>query len=271
MSVKVLRKQGCKRYAKTLYMPERPKHIKERITKYTGVNVPHFFKYAKGKEDHQISKLNDSFVNKLEKKIPNPRISYKYTENYKNKKLGKPNYTLMMSNPDIEVEIVTSKSGKLINGTNPVVLKYAEKAKEYWQKINATAVQDCNRDVLTKSQIKKELLYFKIIEEVKSDLSNLGYVDSEIADILVKYLYGIKESKYKDLLWICYGDYLYDNLKKNVKQTTKIIQCVDCGKWFEVDNDKKHLKTCRCFICDKEYKDMLNRNRVNKYRNKSKE
>ena len=249
-------------YAKTLYMPERPPLIKERIAHYINGNVPHFFKYAKDKEEWQIADINDSFVNKLENKMPNPRISCKYVLEGKTKKLDKPNYELMMNNKDIDVIIVQSKSGKLIEGTNPVVLKYVEKAKEYWQKTNAVAVQDYPRDSMSRTQIRKEVSYQKIVEEVKYELSQYGYSDTEVVDILVKYLYGIKESKYKDLLWTCYGEYILNNLQKYLKYKTKAIQCVDCGEWIEVNI--KDNKACRCDECQKEYRKQWDRERKRK-------
>ena len=242
-------------YAKTLYMPERPENIQDSIAKYINSNVPHFFKYAKDKEDWQIADINNSFVNKLENKIPNPRISCKYVSNGEIHKLGKPDYTLMMSNPEIDIAIVKSKSGQLIEGTNPVILKYIEKAKEYWQKINATFIQDYPRDALSKTQIRKEISYNKIIDEVKFELSKYGYSDNEVADILVKYLYDIKESKYKDLLWTCYGEYILENIEKHIKLKTKVVQCVDCGEWFEIDVFDS--ATCRCKECVVEYKKTL--------------
>jgi hypothetical protein len=254
--------------AKTLYMPERPSFVKDLVTSYTKSNVPHFFKYAKDKEDEQVADINNSFVNKLEKKIPNPRISCKYVSDGEAKKLGKPDHTLMMSNPNIKVAIVKSKNNQLIEGTNPVVLKYIEKAKEYWQKINATFVQDYPRDALTKTQIRKEASYNTIVNEVKYELSQLGYDEHEVVDILVKYLYGIKESKYKDLLWTCYGEYILENLEKHLKLQTKVIQCIDCGEWFEVNNDKRHLKTCRCDDCNEVYQRELRRLKKQRYRDK---
>lgn len=246
-------------------MPERPKFAKELITNFTKSNVPHFFKYAKDKEDWQVSDINDSFVNKLESKVPNPRISCKYICDGKITKLNKPDFSLMMNNPEIEINIVKSKSGKLIDGTNPIVLKYVDKAKEYWQKINAVLVQDYPRDALSKTQIRKEISYKKIVDEVKCELSQFGYSDVEVADILVKYLYGIKESKYKDLLWTCYGEYLLMNIEKNFKSKVKAIQCVDCGEWFEVNT--KDTKTCRCDECIIEHKRELARLRKRKQRN----
>ena len=252
--------------AKTLYMPERPNFVKELVTSYTKANVPHFFKYAKDKEDEQVADINNSFVNKLDKKIPNPRISCKYVSDGKTKKLEKPDHTLMMSDPDIKVAIVKSKNGQLIDGTNPVVLKYIEKAKEYWQKINATFVQDYPRDALTKTQIRKEASYNTIVNEVKYELSQFGYDEHEVADILVKYLYGIKESKYKDLLWTCYGEYILENLEKHLKLQTKVIQCVDCGEWFEVGIFDS--ATCRCKECVIEHKRELKRLEVQRYRSR---
>jgi len=75
IGVKVLRKQGCNRYAKTLYKPERPDYEKELITSFTKDALPHFFVYAKDKKLHQVSDINNSLVNKLNEFIPNPKIT----------------------------------------------------------------------------------------------------------------------------------------------------------------------------------------------------
>lgn len=262
-------------YAKTLYMPKRPKFITEKIAYYTSDKVPHFFIYAKNKKDEQVNCINESFVNRLENKIPNPRISCKYIdEKNKSHKLDKPDYRLMMYDSDIDVNIIKNNNGKLLNGTNKVVLKYIEMAKKYKQKINATSsfINDYPRDILRKTQIKKNVLYKKIVNEVKYELSQFGYSEQEVSDILVKYLYGIKQSEYKDLLWTCYGEYIYDNLSRNIKVKYKEIQCVDCGKWFEVsvfDSVK-----CRCKECQKIRDNKLNRisskERMKRYRERKK-
>ena len=235
-------------YAKTLYKPEFPDKIKQQITSFTKNPLPHFFKYAKDKNDEQITSINQSFVNKLNALIPNPRISCKYVKNNKPKKLDKPDYTLLMSNPEIEVKICKAENGRLIEGTNPVVLKYTEKAKQFFGKVDAAVFQTIPRDMLPQSEARHQIIYNNIIIEVKTALSNFGYTDKEVADILVKYLYEIKNSKYKDLLWTCYGDILYDNLAKHKKRKTKDIQCMDCGKWFEVKT--KDNQTYRCEKCN---------------------
>lgn len=86
--------------------------------------------------------------------------------------------------------------------------------------------------------------------KIREEFSKFGYSDETIADMLVEYLYG-KGKRYKQLLWFCYGQYIVNNLEKNVKvKKTKVIQCIDCSEWFEVDS--KNSKTCRCKDCQHE-------------------
>lgn len=242
-------------YAKTLYKPEFPEQVKQEITSFTNKPLPYFFKYAKDKNDEQIVSINNSFVNKLNVLIPNPRISCKYIKNNKPQKLSKPDYKLLMSNPDIDIKICKSDNGRLIEGTNPVVLKYTEKAKQFFGKIDAAISQTVPRNALIESETRQRAIYQLTVLDVKNELSQTGYSDKEIADVLVKYLYGIKDSKYKDLLWTCYGNILYENLLKHKNHITKSIQCIDCGEWFEIKT--KDNQTCRCSKCNKVHNKIL--------------
>lgn len=259
-------------YAKTLYKPTRPKDIDGEITGYTKGLLPHFFKYAKDKDDSQVEGKTDSLVNKLDdsKIIPNPRITFRLTrDDGGSKRLGKPDCSIMMANPDVNVD------------GNPVVLKYIEKASLYGQKVSNASIPDMPIESMSKTQLRKDASYKHIVNEVRKDLSQFGHSDEEIADILVKYLYDVKNSKRKDLLWACYGDIIYWNIKKNLKSIkekecasikksnvisdskTKTVRCVDCNKWFEVDKSNK--RTCRCDKCkskhDKEYHASYMRNK----------
>lgn len=248
-------------YAKTLYKPERPKGIKELITEHTKDNLPHFFKYAKDKNDSQVINVNGSFVNKLNHIIPNPRI------NCRRLGLNDIDYKLLMSNPDIECKVMFTDKGKIIKEeTDPLIVKYCELSKEHRFSLdNALRVQNAfSSEVLMKSQLRQDLIYKRISDEIKQELSQYGYTDSEVADILVKFLYGIKKTKYKATLWLCYGDIVFENLEKNVKCKTKEIQCIDCGEWIEVKN--KDTGTCRCAECTAEHKRELARLRKRKQR-----
>lgn len=251
-------------YAKTLYMPERPPIIKDRIAHYINCNVPYFFKYAKDKGELQVSELNKSFVNKLNEVVPNPRI------NCRGIGLDAIDYTLLMNNPDIECNVEFTSNGKIIKEkTDPLIVKYCELNKKYGYAINNAVINDksFSIEVLKNAQVRQNLRYKQICDEIKYELSQFGYADTEISDVLVKYLYGIKKSKHKMILWLCYGEYIYRNLQNHFKLRTKDIQCVDCGEWFSVRI--KDNKTCRCEECMIDYKRELARVRKQKQRNNS--
>lgn len=234
-------------YAKTLYKPERPKELHEKITAFTKGNVPHFFVYAKDKLDTQVESVNKSFVNKLDYKIVNPKIN--------SRSIGlKPiNYKMMVSNPDIKCNVVFNKNGKINEElSDPMIVKYFELNNKYHFKINMECMDMPKDSQLNNSQLKEVMFFNKVGNEIKTELSKFGYSDSEIADILVKLLYYVKPSSHKSVLWFCYGKYIVENLKNHFKSTTKTIQCVDCGEWFEINI--KDNETCRCNECYSEYR-----------------
>lgn len=245
-------------YAKTLYKPERPKHIHEKITAFTKGNVPHFFIYAKDKSESQVEKTNGSFVNKLEYKIVNPRINCRNLEDSNGKKLGVIDYKKLICNPDIECKVGFHKNGTIDESkTDPMIVKYCELNKKYHFKINMECI-DMPRDSVTNTQMKHDLFFKRVGNEIKMELSQFGYTESEVADILVKFLYHVKPSKHKAALWFCYGKYIVENLKNNnCKSETKVIQCIDCGEWTEVNI--KDTESCRCPECVKEHKRILER------------
>ena len=251
-------------YAKTLYKPQRPSEIKELITNYTNENVPHFFKYAKDKDDNRVAKQNDSFVNKLDSKIINPRI------NCRKLGIGQIDYRFLMNDPDIECRVSFTDKGKLIKEeTDPLIVKYCELNKSHHFALDSTLKFDnsFSAEVLSKSKLRHDMKYRKVYDEIKKELSCFGYTDYEVADILVKFLYGIKQSKHKSALWLCYGDIIVGNLERYFKPQTKAIKCIDCGEWFEVK--LKDTETCRCNECVVVHKRELARLRKQKQRNKN--
>lgn len=208
-------------YAKTLYKPEFPHKINKQISKYTNTKLPAFFEYAKDKEKSQVEKRNDSLVNKIYSKIPNKPIKMKGL------KFGEIDYQIMMSNPKIRC-------------SNEVSNLYDKLNKQYRYMINM------------KDEYTNNLQYIACI--IKNEFSKFGYSNETIADMLVEYLYG-KEKRYKQLLWFCYGQYVVNNIEKNLRdkgeyKSTKDVQCVDCNEWFEVNI--LNTKSCRCSKCQHE-------------------
>lgn len=236
-------------FAKTLYKPERPKEIDRLIKKYTKAKLPYFFQYAKDKKRKQVEVLNNSVVNQLDKIIKNNRLRFKVSD------FGEFNYALLMKNPDVILD-------------EDVVDEYIVLNRQYHYKINM------------ESEYKNNISH--IAEKIRNSLSDYEYSDEEITDILVKYLYGIKNSKSKESLWFCYGNIIVNNLKRNIGDKTSVcskcgkryhkdlpqqkycddcdntyerienkkIVCVDCGKEFEVDGVVKNKY--RCDDCQKE-------------------
>lgn len=252
-------------YAKTLYKPERPQELKESITSHTKELLPHFFEYAKDKKENQVLDANRTFVNKLENMIPNPRIN--------TRKLGleKIDYVLMMSNPDIECRVEFTDRGKLIKEkTDPLIVKYCELNSAHHFALEGMLRVDktFSADSIRKSQYMQSLKCKRASDEIKYELSQFGYSDEEVTDILVKFLYGLKKSKHKVALWMCYGDYILSNLEKLFKPQTKAIQCVDCGKWFNVGIFDS--ATERCPECYKEYRKKYYREKKREQRLKNK-
>lgn len=261
-------------YAKTLYKPKRPKNKRKLITGYTNGLLPHFFKYAKDKNDNQVIEANGSFVNKLDGKFEDDDNDYVIPNNYLNFRnigLKDIDYKLLMNNPDIECKVSFSESGRIIKEeTDPLIVAYYELNKQHRFALdNAMRIDKTfSTDTIRKSQLKYDIKYKNAINDIKSELSIYGYSDEEIADILVKYLYGIKESKHKTALWFCYGDIICANLEKNVRPKTQECKCANCGEWFEISIKDNH--TCRCDECKKEHDAELNRiasrERMKKYR-----
>ena len=209
-----------------------------------------------------MSDANSSLVNRLSDIIPNPRI------NCRRLGLDKIDYRLMMHDIDAMCNVAFTDNGKIIKEkTDPLIVRYCELNKKYQFALN-DAVMGFSSDDSSKSKLCRDMKYMAISRQIVDELSVYGYSDVEIADMLVKFLYGIKNGKNKMALWLCYGDIVYDNLSRNIKPKTKEIQCVDCGKWFSVS--VKDNETCRCHDCYAEYRKAYYREKKREQRLKSK-
>ncbi|MCD3232654.1 hypothetical protein [Clostridium botulinum] len=198
-------------FAKTLYKPQRPKKMKKIINQYTKLKVPHFFIYAKDKDNSKVETINNSVVNRLEKTIPNPRISFKNTQ------LGKFDYNMLMHNKKVKMD-------------KKIIDKYTELDLKKPFLIGKNKDGKVDNVVFLYQDIKNQLL------EVYND-------EVYITDVLIKYLYGDKKAKFKTTLWECFGNIIVENLKLNIKNKLKgTIQCEKCGKRIKVSNNR--IKYC---------------------------
>ena len=240
-------------YAKTLYKPTRPDNVNDLIKQYTKSKLPHFFIYAKDKTTNQVEQKNDSVVNQLDDLIKDRRLKFAL------KDFGKINYRYLMNNSNIEID-------------EDLIQEYKRLNHQYHYKIN---MENCH---------DKQFMY--IASNMRNELNKFGYSEMDITDMLVKYFYGLHNSRSKEALWFCYGDYIYNNLVKNIGNKTSIcykcgcrfkpkyhaqkycekcenkensikVKCMDCGKEIEVSPNA--TKTYRCEECQKKY----NQNQMN--------
>ncbi|MDP9675192.1 hypothetical protein J2W97_001175 [Paenibacillus jamilae] len=214
-------------YAKTLYKPERPEHIKKNILKHTKSKAPYFFMYAKDKDEKKVELSNKSAMNRLSTIIPNPRISFS------NIGSGEFNYNLLLSDPE-----------------KPVLLD--ENIIEAYKRLDKNKKFMFSNDGNTKSN--DELYHYTSIRE--SIFSSSKKSSNEIVDVLIEYLYNNKKSNFKTTLWSSFGDIILDNLLRNLNKLGTCDRCkakytitkqrqIYCGDCFKIVRKEKEREKKR--------------------------
>ena len=205
-------------YAKTLWLPEPPKQVAKVIQSYTKAKVPDFFQYAKDKLPHQIEAPNQSTMNRIAAKIPDPKIKF-------SKSISKFDYRMLM-NLDCDFSI---------SPDSPVV-----KAYDYWNARINCFVED--KGVKNQDMYKYTNLRRKVLEESGKEIDY-------VVNTLVAYLYTVRVTSAKKGLWDSFGDVIVENLRKNLEGHGKICQI--CGKRF-IQQTKGQRALCCSEPCSKE-------------------
>ena len=249
--------------AKTLFVPERPPEIDDEIKPLLSVKTPRFFMYAKDKNINQVAEKNNSVVNRLENIIPDKRLSFTA------KNIGSFRYRYLLSSYRAKV----TPDRNIINLYDEISKKYRYAISFYDDAKNYAYIRD-----MTLNQF-----------------AGTGRDLNEITDILVKYLFCERQTPNKALFWLCFGDRIFENLKRNLPEKSKqcercgerfvpsapqqrlckncsspkrlskkMIICADCGYEFEIS--VRNTKTIRCRDCGERRKRELKSFRNIKYR-----
>ncbi len=200
-------------YAKTLYKPDPPKEVSQKINKYIKEKVPYFFKFAKGKEDCQVNEINNSTINRIYKLYKPKNLNF----NFKQSNIGKFDYHTLLH--DFNAECIEN-----------VALKFKELS-------SALNFNKLGEDSLNN--------YFSVFDECKKELLSLGYDINEIVDSLVIDLFHNRKTKNKKAFWFMFGDIVYKNIKNNIDNNSRL--CSKCGKRFI----KTKINQVNCSKCSK--------------------
>ncbi|TWE06422.1 hypothetical protein FB550_102444 [Neobacillus bataviensis] len=206
-------------YAKTLFHLNTEK-IDEELKQYINANLPHFFAYDKRKNKKNKGKVvkkvkvedsNTSTVNRLEDIIPNKRINFQ-------KVAGRFDYRLLMRDKKVVLDTV-------------IIEKYTE-------------LDQNKKDLIKIDETSKKKGKLYIYQYIRDELLKVNDDPYYVTDVLIEYLYGVKDSKYKDSLWESFGDIIEENLTRNLIEAK---ECEDCGDKYR----KTKKRQVRCEGCQK--------------------
>lgn len=202
-------------YAKTLWLPERPKSIDKIIKRYTKSSVPQFFIYAKDKDDTQVEPINESTMNRISDSIPDVRVKY-------NKNIGKFDWRMLI---DQDVDYTIREDSEVIKSYN------------YWlrnrSKFNDELDNIKDGDDYVSRRVREEIL--------AASGEDLAYV----VNSLVAYSYTVKKSSNKKMLWACFGWDIVRNLEQNLVGMGRI--CPICGKRFKPRDELQKYCGSACY------------------------
>ncbi|MEC1780054.1 hypothetical protein [Schinkia azotoformans] len=225
--------------SKTLDLPEPPSDIKEKWKTYTDQKLPHFFKWAKKKENKEVLQLKydmdedntkilskeESTVNRLSQKISTKNVHFaSIVDGFDYK------FLLNECIKDDEYYFNEETDQKIIKMYD----KYNKNKKFYMN-------NDENNDSDKKNKKKKKWFSTFIMEK----LLEIEPDTFKVADVLIRYLYQ-EGSPFKSTLWEVFGEYIVDNLKWNLEQDDEVLICHDCNCRFrKVGNKKKRCEECK--------------------------
>ena len=151
------------------------------------------------KEENQTK--DKSIVNRLREIFVNRRLTFTI-ENF-----GKFDYRNLMNNKDILID------------TN-VTDKFDELNTAYHFQINQKNKRNVN-------------YIMKLVNDEMMKLGRkLNYSRSDIVDMLIVYLFKLKDSEHKNVLWSCFGDVIVENLKNNIQKIVFSVKNVDTGLYL---------------------------------------
>lgn len=238
------------------------------ITKYTSSKLPRFFLYAKDKTLKQVENPSECVVDRIERLFP------KKPMRYNTKKYGRFEYRMLMRDGNI-VYTGSEEQKEIIDKYTKVVsnLNFGNHDDEFFY--NQYAVYEEAFDTITEGQ---DIYY--------------------VTDVLIAYLFKEKHVQKKRAFWTLFGDYVFGNLKVNMKESTGyctkcyrkykpkdiradlcpecfqklyyVGKCPDCGCDVIIMRKQGGIQNTRCAECYNVYRKEIIRQNRKKYYQKNK-
>jgi hypothetical protein len=212
-------------FAKTLWIPEFPPHVKAKIKELTSGKLPHFFTYAKDKTSDQVESITDikKIADENERKVEMEKLSTLNKLNFiiEKKKL---HFTKVIDNFDYRFLM---KKKKVVKIDLQVIEKYNE--------LNRKKKSNLDKN-LKLQENARSITHLPVYEKIREVLLEINSNEDEVVDMLVDYLYTKKPNSKKTTLWECFGDILLSNLETNLDEA---VECEDCNTRFRKVNKSK--------------------------------
>lgn len=226
--------------AKTLDEVKLPGEVKDDWNYYSQEKLPYFFIKAKGKSENQVNKKNNTTVNRLQDFIINRRITFKNV-------IEQFNYKNLMWTPNIKDDAFVIDE----ETDSKIISKY-------------TTLDTNKRHYITDEADNKDGKKPYIYTVIREELLEIHSEPQEVSDVLVRYLFGKKDSEYKKTLFEAFGVEVVNAIRKNVHSE---INCKACGEFIPTPKQRQ----IRCDSCQKAYRKRLDADRKRKARKLLKE
>lgn len=203
----------------------------EKYNKLKNEKCPYFFRYAKGKNVDSCKEKSTSNADRVCEYIHKNTGNKKYAWKDKKKKFN-PSILINNENPII---IVEEKYRKLED------VMFLLKCKEQSLKISIDeAMKEMSKSDGWKEKCAKYDVFYHMCEKM---IMNIFDTREEAAEYLIdmEYLRRENENRSKNILWNCFGDLIFENVKNNL-----------C--FANVKQRRKHYYTCQTVINDVEKK-----------------
>lgn len=195
-------------------MPQRPENAAKLIRQQTKGKSPYFFIYAKDKEEWQCEQPTKSTMNRICNYIPSSRLKYSKT-------ISKFDWRTLL-NQDFDYTV--RENSKIVERYN------------YWSKNQYKFDYGDNSHTNENELYKYNFIRDDILKYCEEDVDF-------IVNSLIAYVYTVKQSSNKKMLWACFGDTIVKNLTNNISGRI----CPICGKRFEPQKHNQMYCSRECY------------------------